>query len=715
METYRADPLIFEMVRYASATYPRLVQESGQEIGWRKVGRVMYTDCEKRWASMRTLPELGRARNMVIELMTPKQTQARLPIISAEDLVGAVWVPSDARVNPTDAVMAFAGAARAMGVSFHQDALVTGIEVSGGMVRGVNTSSGTISCETVVVAAGLWSSEIVKTCGLKLPLHALEHQYLITEPAGIDRDLPLFLSYDDQIYGREEVGGLLVGSLDDNAIPLSHAELPQNFSFSLLNERWAQFEPYMETAMRRFPLLKGADIKMLLNGPESFTPDGQMLLGPVPGATGLFVTCGFNSNGMALAPAAGKFIAEWIVEGEPSADVAPLDVRRFSPAQADDEYMRERVTEIPGYHCRMHAADEDYTTSRDKRLSPLHRQLEQPGARFGSVNAWERPLWFGGSAEAPSCFDAVAIEVRAATDRVLLVDRSADVKHLLIGATTLRSWLADRFLIALPTGDAMVTPIFLPGDRGQIEVFTRLIASEPGRYLATACPQQEARLAEWLRRANIPEGVASVEVTSSYVLLELHGPLRGPLVSAILSASNTTGDAVVVREDDIRKSTLLIAPSESAERLWQRLTDAGPEFGLRMGGHFAEEALRIRYGIPGFGREATPARQTFELQPKLHPVADRSVPRTHVPRVLVGLTGSMPVLGFGSGDVVLLKNRTIGELTSRVWLPKWPAALALALLDPNQWSGEAVEVIVEGRRWPMVPRSTHWSSAPGQR
>ena len=254
--------------------------------------------------------------------------------------------------------MAYAKAARARGVRIRENLPVSQIIVRDGAVCGVATPEGAIACNTVLVAAGLWSGEIVRSCGLALPLYALEHQYLITEPiAGLDRGMPLFLSYDDQLYGREEVGGLMVGSLDDHAIAVSSAELPQNFAHALLSERWDQFEPYMATAMRRFPLLRTAGVKMLLNGPESFTPDGQMLLGPVPGASGLYCACGFNSNGIALSPAAGKYIAEWMVEGAPRADVSPLDVRRFAGALATESFMRARATEIPGFACRLHAAE----------------------------------------------------------------------------------------------------------------------------------------------------------------------------------------------------------------------------------------------------------------------------------------------------------------------------------------------------------------------
>jgi 4-methylaminobutanoate oxidase (formaldehyde-forming) len=509
METYRPDPVIFEMVRYALEMYPRICAESGQDIGWRSVGRVMYTDRDERWESMRSLPELGKARGIELELLSPAAVQQRLPIIATEQLLGGVWVPSDSRVNPTDAVMAFAAAARARGVAIYQDVPVSEIILRDGAVRGIVTANGTIDCDTVVVAAGLWSGELVKSCGLKLPLHALEHQYLITQPLGIDRNLPLFLSLDDQLYGREEVGGIMVGSLDDGAIALSTRQLPQNFSFSLLSERWPQFEPYMATAMRRFPVLQNAGIKMLLNGPESFTPDGQMLLGPVPGATGLFCACGFNSNGMALAPAAGRFVAEWIVEGAPSVEVAQLDVRRFGAAQGEESYMRERVTEIPGYHCKIHALDADYETSRDVIRSPLHDELAMAGARFAAVNAWERPLWIAGASS--DWVTAVAAEAQAAAESVLLVDRSADAKYLLTGSQV-DEWLPGNVTTLLPAvkAAALLTPLL--GQRGQIEALTRTVRWTEDSVMLLSGPEQTTRVGEWLRIAGVPPGIRDVGV-----------------------------------------------------------------------------------------------------------------------------------------------------------------------------------------------------------
>jgi 4-methylaminobutanoate oxidase (formaldehyde-forming) len=732
METYRADPLIFDMVRYAAELYPRVAKESGHDIGWRSVGRVMYTDRAERWDLMRSLPELGRARRIDIELLSAREVQRRLPIIGADDLIGGVWVPSDARVNPTDAVAAFARLARARGVHIKEHCRVLGIRMRAGSVCGVTTGDGEIDCEAVILSAGLWSADLIKSSGLKLPLHALEHQYLITKPFGVDRNLPLFLSYDDQLYGREEVGGIIVGSLDDHAIPVAISQLPQDFSSCLLNERWEQFEPYMTVAMRRFPVLRTAQVKMLLNGPESFTPDGQMLLGPVPGASGLYAACGFNSNGMALAPAAGRYIAEWLVEGAPSADVAPLDVRRFSPVQSSEDYIRERVTEIPGYHSRMRAADTDYETARDIRRSPLHDQLTAAGARFASVNGWERALWFDAGSSNATWPDAVAQETVAGNESVLVIDRSSDAKYLLTGPGAIE-WLnveglltAEERLAANASGVAgaprpataarsSVFHVPLPGVHGQVEALARVLTRQDHTCLLTVSPDQETRLTEWLRCAHLPPHICAVDQTGAYVCLELRGPRRVPLTQALLAA----GCGVEADEDAVNDSTVLSIPSEVAAYVWRRLISLCGDLRGRLGGHFAEEALRIARGVPAFGREISPATLISEMgcdaeirgdaAARSPGTAPPAVPRTHRARIIVAFSCPMTSIGFGAHDVILEAGRTVGELTSRVRLPGWPATLALGVLDHERWKRGALCAVAEGTIWPLEPRRVRFT------
>lgn len=353
METYRADPLLFGMVRYAAELYPRIARETARDIGWRVVGRVMYTDRAERLAQFESLPALGAERGITIERLECAGLEQRLPVLSAAGLLGGVWIPSDARVNPTDAVHALAHAARALGAEIRERAPVLALRQHGAHIIGVETAHGALPADAVVLAAGLWSADLARGCGVNLPLHALEHQYLITRPFGVDQRLPLFLSFDDQLYGREEVGGLIVGSLDDDAVPIESASVPEPGLGALLPERWSQFEPYLARALERFPALRSTPMRMLLNGPEAFTPDGRMLLGPVPGIAALWSACAFNSNGLALAPAAGAYLADWILDGAPAVALDALDPGRFAPEQCVPAYVREQVRYVPARACRL--------------------------------------------------------------------------------------------------------------------------------------------------------------------------------------------------------------------------------------------------------------------------------------------------------------------------------------------------------------------------
>jgi glycine/D-amino acid oxidase-like deaminating enzyme/glycine cleavage system aminomethyltransferase T len=728
METYRDNPLIFEMVRYTVNSFPGLQSESGQQLGWRNLGRVMYTDRESRFEVFRTLPELGRARGIEIELLSARGVGERLPIIDPSGLVGGVWIPSDGCVNPTDVVMAYAMAARVRGVRIREQVRIQEIIVKNGAVRGVVTDRGTVGCDTVVVAAGRWSSAITSTCGVRLPLYALEHQYIITEAIpGLDRKLPLLLSYDDQLYGREEVGGLIIGSFDDNAVPVSSPNTTESSAFALLNERWEQFEPYMKTALRRFPVLATAGIKMLLNGPESFTPDGEMLLGPVPGVDGLYSVCGFNSTGIALSPAAGKFIAEWIVEGEASADVAQLDVRRFAPQQTSEAYMRERVTEIPHYACGLHGPTDDYATARNLRLSPIHASLTVAGAHFASVGGWERPTWIE-TPTARNWINAVAQEVDTAGGGALAVDRSADVKIALFGAAA-ESWLAAKLGLAGLNLNSFATLVAFPGEEGQVEALGRIVPWRAG-WLLTAGPEQETRLTEWVRRARVPDGVHAVDLTAGWAIFELMGSGQARAVQA-LCASADDGIAVTIDSGDRRwagavylqlftdpanASTLIFVPADTATYVWRQLLAVGETGLVRIGGHFAMEALRIARGIPRFGQEATPATRVADIVGARQIVAGSksaaAKPVRRTGRLLVAF--SSPPVGscFGTHEGILKDGRVIGEITSRACLAGWPQTLSLGLLPAECASLASLQLAADGRHWPLSVRSTDWQAEP---
>jgi glycine/D-amino acid oxidase-like deaminating enzyme/glycine cleavage system aminomethyltransferase T len=612
METYRADPLVGEMVRYAVELYPRLEAETGQALGWRRTGRVMFTHLPERMALFRGLPALGRARGIEIEPLSPRQVAERLPIVSDKGLAGGAWIPSDGRINPTDLAMAFAKGARMRGVRVLEDAAVLGMTARNGRVDSVATAAGIVKCEAVVIAAGLWSPQLGAMIGVRVPLHAVQHCYLLTKPIDIvARDMPLFLSYDERLYGREDVGGLLVGFFDAKAIPVAPADLPRDFSFGLLDSNWDQIEPNMAIALERFPVLQRAEIRTLLNGPESFTPDMQMLLGEAPEVRGCYLATGMNSSGIALSACAGRLTAEWVLDGRPSLDAAPLDVRRFAASQALTAYARDRASEVVSHMCRMPAADLDFEGTRMIRRSPLHDALAARGARFVSVLGWERPVWFAAGDEPAG---PVAAELAAAADGVALSDRSSDCKLRLDGpgAGALLRELSGA-VTDVDVGGVLSAPMLNPW--GGVEALPVLVRLGVASWLLLAEAEQATRLESWLEWHCPARGASVVDVTSGWVALALAGA-SAPALLATLGAQPSDPDRLRAIEIGYAPGKLfalpalasfyVLVPAEFAAGAHDRLVAAGAAHGLRHAGSLAVEALAVGRGVRRFGSEANP-------------------------------------------------------------------------------------------------------------
>jgi 4-methylaminobutanoate oxidase (formaldehyde-forming) len=621
METYRADPLLGEMIRYAVELYPRLEAETGQALGWRQTGRVMFTHDPVRMRQFRGLPALGRARNIDIALLSPREVQEKLPIVSTEGLAGGAWIPSDGRINPTDLANAMARGARQRGVRVVEGMPVTGIAVRRGRVAGVLTAAGEIACETVVCAAGLWSPQLGALAGVRIPLCAAQHFYLLTKPLPeVDRDLPLFIAYDERLYGREDVGGLLVGFFDADALPVGPEQLPRDFAFGLLDENWSQVEANVAVATRRFPVLERAEIRMLLNGPESFTPDTQMLLGEAPELPGFFLATGMNSNGIALSAAAGRLTAEWILDGAPSLDATRLDIKRFAPGQSQRRFARERTREVPTFMCERPRPGLDFRSSRNVRRSPLHGALLAQGAVMTSAAGWERPQWFA-AGEAPPA-TCVRAELAAATAGAALFDRSCDAKLWLEGPGAER--LLRRLTGApgdLAPGAARLAPML--SARGGVEALPLLLRLSPESWLLLAEPEEGTRLEAWVRRQMPPGEAVLVDVTGGWSVLALAGAGAAAVLAAAAEPGAPAGGGrpgeielgfATARRFDCPATgqACLLLPAELAAGAHEALLAAGAAAGLRPAGLLAAEALRIGRGARRFGLEASPTISAVE-------------------------------------------------------------------------------------------------------
>ena len=393
--------------------------------------------------------------------------------------------------------------------------------------------------------------------GVTAPLFACEHFYLLTEPlkanGGIEGHLPTLSDHDGHLYIRDEVGGLLVGCFEPDAKPLPLESLPKDFAFDLLNEDWDHFEPMLENAIHRIPVLAETGARMLLNGPESFTPDGNFILGESPELDGFYLGCGMNSVGVASGGGAGKALAEWIVEGRPTMDLAEVDARRFAPFQGNLKALFERIPEELGLHYAVSYPGRRPDTVRGLRRSPVHAALTEMGASFGVRAGWERPEYFVPAGETiahtpsfgrPPWFAAVRAEHLAARKAAALFDQSSFAKFRVQGPS------AFAFLQRLTTNDLDVAPdrvlyTLMLNDRGGVEAEMTVLRLADDAFLLVAGTGTEPRVKAWLRRRMAEmgtEGVAVTDVTSAYAVLAVAGPRAAELMARVSPADFSPAD-----------------------------------------------------------------------------------------------------------------------------------------------------------------------------
>jgi len=438
------------MSRYGIDLYSSLEQETGLATGWKQCGSLNVAKTRDRLTLMKRQMARAKSFGIEFEFISPAEAGKRAPILRTDDLAGAVWIPGDGKANPTDLTQSLAKGARMNGTTIAEGVKVIGVTTSRGRVAGVqwksNDDEGTIACETVVNCGGVWAREFGRRAGVNVPLYAAEHFYLVTRQIpGVTPDLPVIRDPDSYLYYKEEVGGLVMGGFEPEAKPWNVDPIPDGFEFQLLPEDWDHFEILMANAIHRTPCLETAEVKLLLNGPESFTQDGNFILGEAPELAGYFVCAGFNSAGIANSGGAGKLLAEWIVNGDAPLDLWDIDLRRFAPFHANRRHLADRTVESLGLHYAMRWPREELATVRPLRRSPLYDRLAAKGAVFGSKMNWERANYFlpAGAAPAPYTLGTpgwlpfVLDEQRACREDAVVFDQTSFGKFVLKGRDAL--------------------------------------------------------------------------------------------------------------------------------------------------------------------------------------------------------------------------------------------------------------------------------------
>ncbi|HMJ81477.1 MAG TPA: FAD-dependent oxidoreductase, partial [Candidatus Dormibacteraeota bacterium] len=390
----RSSTTLTRMMMYGVELYRRLGAETGVDVSWHEVGSLRLASSRERFEELQRQVGWARTFGLPLELVTADEARARFPLLDPTGVLGAVFLPTDGWLDPSNLTLALAAGARARGARILTEARVTAIPVEGGRVRGVVTDRGTILADVVVDAAGMCAPEVARLAGVDVPIIPMAHQYLLTKPLpGVRADLPTLRDPDNLVYFREEVGGLCMGGYERAPAPWALDGVPPDFNGRLLPPDWPRFEPIMAGAVRRVPAIAEAEVTRLINGPEAFTPDNEFILGESE-VGGFFVAAGFCAHGIAGAGGIGQQLAQWIVAGEPELDLWRMDLRRFGGQYRSQRYALARTIETYATYYDIHYPNEEREAGRPLRLSPAYEELLELGAVFGEKSGWERPNWF---------------------------------------------------------------------------------------------------------------------------------------------------------------------------------------------------------------------------------------------------------------------------------------------------------------------------------
>jgi len=459
----RASMNLTKLAIYATELFPELEEETGQATGYKQTGGLWLAQSPQRLTEIARIAAMGEINGLGVKMLDPAETKRAMPLLETGDLVGALWVDEDGQCDPVGVCMAFAKGARRRGVTIIEGGAVAGIETGGGAVTGVRLTDGRrIACEIVVNAAGAWARKVGALAGVAVPLQAVEHMYVVTEPLPrLPQPCPVMRDLDHHIYIKEDAGKLVLGGVEPDARVWQPDRAGPDPGFLMLPESWEHFSPFMEAGLNRLPALGEVGIRQFMNGPESFTPDTRQLMGEAPGVRGFFVAAGMNTIGIMSSAGVGRVMAEWIRDGEAPMDLWVVDIARADPLWDDDQFLAARTPEAVGNQFAMHWPGKQHQTGRDLRRTPFHAAWTERAAVFGVSGGWERPLWFAASPEegemgysygAQSWWPAARREARAMSDRAALIDLTPFSKISIEGAD------AEAFLQFVAAGDMDVKP-----------------------------------------------------------------------------------------------------------------------------------------------------------------------------------------------------------------------------------------------------------------
>ena len=720
----RSSQNLTRMIQYSVDLYSRLEQETGQSVGWIQKGSLSIATNKDRMDHVLRQEALAHAYGVRAEQISAGEALERWPLMNADDVIGAVWSPDDGRVSPSDVCAALVKAAKSKGARLFENTGVQGIETENGRVKAVITAQGKITCDAIALCAGLWSRDVGGMAGAAVPLLACEHFYLLTKPVdGIEGNMPTLSDHDNHLYIRDDSGGLLVGCFEPLGKAIEPGRLDENFAFGLLPEDWDHFEPMMTNALHRLPALETAEVKTLLNGPESFTPDGMFMLGETAETKGLYLGCGMNSVGMASGGGAGMNLARLIVEGQMSYDLSEADAKRFAPQFNSLEHLMARAPEILGTHYEITFPGRQLSTARDLRLLPVHEQYVAAKASFGQYYGWERPLYFGKASDPvlsfgrPDWFEAVGAEVRAAHESAAIFDASCFGKIEVEGPDSAAFLnLVCSSQMDKPPGTVIYTAVLNARGTYETDITAQRIKDDHYRlFVGTA---SIARDLAWLQSHAEGYAVSLRDSTEDFAVFGLMGPEAGRIVKAcgapeLLELGYFKVGPAHIADKHVRAARMsyvgeagweITAKWENAPAIYNALTAAG----AKPAGLYAQTSMRVEKGFAAMGHELDADTTPFQTgmgnrlkksAPFVGKEALDAVAPAQQTRSLVTLIFEDPTANPLGHEPIYWEDKIIGTTTTAAFGYRIGRPVALAHIDDLSATAQVVQVQVTGKSY----------------
>ncbi|SHL36619.1 4-methylaminobutanoate oxidase (formaldehyde-forming) [Roseovarius litoreus] len=630
----RATANMTKLAKYSQELYGNLEAETGVATGFKRVGSITVALTEERREEIWRQAAMARAFGVAVEEISPAEVKAKYPHLNIEGVTGAVYLDKDGQGDPANIALAMAKGARLRGAVVTERTRATGVTRQGRRITGVDWQaedgrSGHIEAEHVVNCAGMWGRELGAMLGVNVPLQACEHFYIVSEPIAGLGPLPVLRVPDECAYYKEDAGKMMLGAFEPVSKPWALSGIPADFEFDQLPEDFDHFEPILEWAVKRMPMLGEAGIHTFFNGPESFTPDDAYHLGLCPEMDNVWVAAGFNSIGIQSAGGAGMALAQWMEDGAKPFDLGDVDISRMQPFQGNRTYLARRSTETLGLLYADHFPYRQKATARGVRRSPLHAHLLDHGAVMGEIAGWERANWFATPGQdreyayswgRQNWFANAAAEHAAIRGGVGMYDMSSFGKLRVEGPE------AEAFLnhvcgadISVPVGRIVYTQFLNPlgGIEADVTV-TRL--SESAWMVVTPAA---TRLADetWLRRHLSGRMAVITDVTAAEAVLAVMGPKARDVMRAV-SPDDFSNDAHpfgMARQIEIGMALArahrvsyvgelgweIYISADMAGHVFETLIEAGADHGLKLCGMHVMDSCRIEKGFRHFGHDIT--------------------------------------------------------------------------------------------------------------